>query len=443
VGSVAADYLWVGDLHSVTRVPGLFAQLGVFVGVPALLTMIRGRRRVAAASRRSRLLWELEERVKELTLLHRATSLLQEEQDLEPRLRELVRLIPAAWQFPDILEARITIGDLVVTTPRFRVTPWIQRAEFPTRSGRRGVLEVAYIEAPPIVTEVMFLPEERHLIDSLARLLTSHFERAHREEERLDLARAQTSRIEAEAANRMKDAFLATVSHELRRPLTAMLGWARMLRGEHPVDTARGLEVIERSANIQLRLIEDLLDLSRTGNGQLEMKSSHVNLNRILRNVADAARPVALDRHVQVITNVAKEDTSVMGDGMRIQQIVENLVANAIKFTPSGGRVTMTLEHSGQDVEIHVADTGIGIAPTLLPQIFEPFWQADASTSPSREGLGLGLSIVRSLVELHGGTIQAHSEGSGCGTRMIVRLPLAPAATTQAVAGQRRTGRTP
>jgi signal transduction histidine kinase len=374
---------------------------------------------------RERLLSELGERVKELTLLHRATSLLQEDRNLEALLREFVRLIPAAWQFPHLLEARVTVGDLAVATPRFRVTPWIQRVEFPIPSGHPGVLEVVYLEAPPVTAGEPFLPEERSLIDSLGRLLTSHFDRTRRVEERFELARAQASRSEAEAANRMKDAFLATVSHELRRPLTAMLGWTRMLRRKDPVDTARALEVIERSASIQLRLIEDLLDLSRTASGQLGVTFTRINLNDILRHVADAARPAASDRQVEVIANVNGDDTSVLGDALRMQQIVGNLVGNAIKFTPSGGTVTMTLEHRGRDAEIQVTDTGIGIAPVLLPQIFEPFWQADVSSAPSRQGLGLGLSIVRRLVELHGGSIQAHSEGFGRGTRVTVRLPLA------------------
>jgi signal transduction histidine kinase len=221
------------------------------------------------------------------------------------------------------------------------------------------------------------------------------------------------------------------VSHELRRPLTAMLGWTRMLREGNTVDSARGFEVIERNANIQLRLIEELMDLSRTATGQLGVTFALVNLNGILRNVADAAKPAASDRHVEIIAIVGADDIPVRGDSIRLQQIFGNLVGNALKFTPRGGRVTITLERSGQDAQIVVADTGVGIDPALLPRIFERFWQADPSTSPSREGLGLGLSIVRRLVELHGGTIEAHSIGPGSGTRMTVRLPLAPEAVNR------------
>jgi hypothetical protein len=159
-------------------------------------------------------------------------------------------------------------------------------------------------------------------MDSLASLLASYFERVHRIEEHLELARAQAAQIEAEAANRMKDAFLATVSHELRRPLTAMLGWTRMLREGQTDDSARGLEVIERNARIQLRLIEELLDLSRTATGQLGVAFSLVNLNVILRNVADAARPAAADRQVEVVTRFDRDDVPVWGDGMRLQQVL-------------------------------------------------------------------------------------------------------------------------
>lgn len=388
------------------------------------MTSIRRSSIRTSAARRNRLLWELQERVKELTLLHRATSLLQEDKDRETLLRELVGVLPTAWQFPELLEARITAANLVISTPRFRVTSWIQRAEFPVHGAPPGLLEVAYIEAPPVGIDAPFLLEEQRLVNSLASLLAAYFERAHRIEERLELARAQASRTEAEAANRAKDAFLATVSHELRRPLTAMLGWTRMLREGTAIDSTRALQVIERSANIQLRLIDELMDLSRTMTGQLGTSFAPIDLNMILRNVADAATPAASDRQVEILATLSGEETPVIGDGMRLQQIFGNLVGNAIKFTPAGGRVTITLRRSQKHAQVVVADTGVGINPALLPRIFERFWQADPSTSPAREGLGLGLSIVRRLVELHGGTIAAHSAGSGSGTRITVTLPL-------------------
>jgi signal transduction histidine kinase len=388
------------------------------------VTSIRASRTRAQAARRHRLLWELHERVKELTLLHRATSLLQEAKSLKTLLHELVALLSAGWQFPELLEARITVGDLMVSTPRFRDTRWAQRAEFPIHGAPPGRLEVVYREPPPIEAQDPFLSEERSLIVSLAKLLGSCVDRAHRIEERLELTRAQALWTEAETANRMKDAFLATVSHELRRPLTAMLGWARMLRESHTGDTTRGLEVIERNANMQLRLIEELLDLSRTATGQLGVTFSAVNLAGIVRNVAEAVKPIALERHLALVTTCSAGSTQVRGDAVRLQQIVGNLVANAIKFTPEGGRITISLARSARYAKIAVADTGIGIDAALLPHIFDRCWQADASASRSREGLGLGLSIARRLVELHGGRIDAHSGGEGLGTRITVRLPL-------------------
>jgi signal transduction histidine kinase len=424
-GAVAAEYLVMGGLHAVGTYPELLAQLTVFVAVAAIATSIRASRTRAAAFRRDRLLWELEERVKELTLLHRATTLLQEDKDLKTLLRQLVALLPAGWQFPEILDARITVGDLVVLTPEFRTTPWMQRAEFPRHNAPSGVLEVVYREAVPDCADEPFLPEERRLLDSLASLLASYFERVHRAEERLELARAQAAQSEAQAANRMKDAFLATVSHELRRPLTAMLGWTRMLRQGHADASARGLEVIERNARIQLHLIDELLDVSRTATGQLGVAFSVVDLDVVVRHAADTARPAAAAREVRIVTTLGADDAPVLGDGIRLQQIVGNLVANAIKFTPPGGLVTITRERSGQEACVVVADTGIGIDPAVLPHIFERYWQADPSAPPAREGLGIGLFIVRRLVELHGGTIHAESAGSGSGTRMTVSLPLA------------------
>ena len=423
-GAIVAEFLGMRGLSSLVRDPGLLAEFGICVVVAAVVASIRRQRIRVTTGRRNRLLRELGERVKELTLLHRVTQLLQEEKDLETLLREFVALLPAGWQFPEITEARIMVGDLIVTTPGFRVTPWIQRAEFPVPQGPSGVIEIVYLSPPPVAAEDAFLPEERNLIGSLANLLGSHFERTRRAEERLELTRAQASQTEAEAANRMKDAFLATVSHELRRPLTAISGWTRMLREGGTKDTARGLDVIERNADIQLRLIEELLDLSRAATGQLGVRLSLVNLNAILQNVEDAAIPTASKRNVEVITSLPSEEATIRGDGIRLQQVFGNLVGNAIKFTPSGGRVTITLGHSDRHIQVEIADTGIGIDPASLPTIFAPFWQADPSTEGSREGLGLGLAIVRRLVQLHGGTIEAHSAGHGHGTRMIVRLPM-------------------
>lgn len=216
---------------------------------------------------------------------------------------------------------------------------------------------------------------------------------------------------------------LAAVSHELRRPLTAILGWTRMLRSGHSTDVARALEVIERSANQQRLLIEELLDLSRTTPQEQVVSFAAIDMNDVLRNVIDAAQPAAADKKLQLVHEPAGHPLIVRGDARRLQQIFGNLVANAIKFTPEGGRITVSSSCLGCDAVIEVADTGVGIDPADVSRIFEPFWQADARRL-SREGLGLGLAIVQRFVELHGGAIEPRSAGSGNGTRMVVRLPL-------------------
>jgi signal transduction histidine kinase len=427
-GAVAAEYLVMGGMRGVGTYPELLSQLAIFVALAAVVTSIRRSSIQTSAAKRKRLLWELQERVKELTLLHRATSLLQEETNRETLLRELVGLLPAAWQFPELLEARITVSNLVVSTPRFRPTPWLQQSEFPIHGAPPGVLEVVYVDAPPVETDGPFLPEEQTLLDSLATLLAAYFERAHRIEERLGAGTRAGVTNRGGGGQQGERRLPGDGVTRLRRPLTAMLGWTHMLREGSAVDSARALEVIERNATIQLRLIEELMDLSRAATGHLAVTFALVNLNAILRNVVDSAKPAASERDVEIIAMLADDDITVRGDGIRVQQIFGNLVGNAIKFTPAGGRVTITSERSPEHAQIIVADTGVGIEPELLGRVFETFWQADPATSSSREGLGLGLSIVRRLVELHGGTIEAHSAGNGAGTRMAVRLPLAPGA---------------
>jgi signal transduction histidine kinase len=424
IGVAAGESVFVGNLQSLAVDLRLFAQFVILVAVAASLASASGRRAREAAAAKERLLFTLGERVKELTVLHEATRLLHGEGEMRTLLRQFLALIPQGWQFPGIAEARITVGDIDVATAGFQVTPWGQRADFPAGTAGKGAVEVVYRERPPTGAADPFLPEERTLIDSLATLLASHFDRLDRVEERLALARAEASRSEAEAANRAKDAFLGTVSHELRRPLTAILGWIRMLRTSNAGDLARGLDVIERSANNQLRMINELLDVTRIASGHMVVAHSIVNVNDIVRNVIDAVTPAATERRLELAVAVPPDPTLVYGDALRLQQVVGNLVANALKFTPEGGRIAVTIRHAAEAAQIEVADTGMGIAPSMLPRMFEPFWQADASAPKSREGLGLGLSIVRRLVELHFGTIEAHSDGPGSGTRIVVTLPL-------------------
>ncbi|NDJ23336.1 response regulator [Nostoc sp. B(2019)] len=259
-------------------------------------------------------------------------------------------------------------------------------------------------------------------------------ERKQAEEVRAQVIREQTARAEAEAANRMKDEFLAVLSHELRTPLTSMLGWSKILRSKKLDEkaTARALEAIERNATSQVQLIEDILDVSRIIRGQLRLNICAVNLVTVTEAALEAVRPLAETKGIQLNTILDTSIGSVFGDSARLQQVVWNLLTNAIKFTPKGGKVEVTLSMvSSQEqlttiksAQIQVIDTGIGISQEFLPKVFERFRQADSTTTRSHNGLGLGLAIVRHLVELHKGTISAESPGTGQGATFTVTLPL-------------------
>lgn len=238
---------------------------------------------------------------------------------------------------------------------------------------------------------------------------------------------ADAARAEAERANRMKDEFLATLSHELRTPLNAMLGWARLLRSDN-LDTETQLEAveaIERNAMAQSQLIEDLLDVSRIISGKLHLNVRPVDLPAVIAAAIDTVRHAADAKQILLERRIAPSSRVVLGDATRLQQVVWNLLANAIKFTPHAGRVTIRLDWTDTHAQITVSDTGKGISPEFLPHVFERFSQADASSTRVHGGLGLGLAIVRHIVEAHGGAIDAHSAGEGQGATFTVQLPLA------------------
>lgn len=239
--------------------------------------------------------------------------------------------------------------------------------------------------------------------------------------------RIDASRRTAEQASRAKDEFLSTLSHELRTPLNAIVGWSALLTsGAVPVDQReRAFETIERNARIQARLVEDLLDLSRIEQGKLVLSVGPVEMVRVVESAVDAVRPAADAKGVR-LQPVLDSHATIVGDPDRLQQIVWNLLSNSIKFTPRGGRVQVQLRREESYVEVTVADTGQGIDPDFLPLVFERFRQGDGSFTRRAGGLGLGLAIVRSLVELHGGTVMAESEGMGRGAAFVVRLPTAP-----------------
>ncbi len=251
-------------------------------------------------------------------------------------------------------------------------------------------------------------------------------ERKHAEEERrLLLASAQAARAEADAANGIKDQFLATVSHELRTPLSAILGWAQLVVSGKldEQESKRAVETILRNARAQREIIDDLLDISRIITGKLRLDIRPVEMDRMIEAVVEGVRPAADARNISLETTIAPQISPISGDPDRLQQIVWNLLSNAIKFTPEGGRVEVRLEHSECQVEITISDTGQGIDPELLLHVFDRFRQFDSSSRRRHGGLGLGLSIVRQLVELHGGTVTAESPGAGAGTTFKVMLP--------------------
>ncbi|MBD2069997.1 PAS domain S-box protein [Leptolyngbya sp. FACHB-671] len=241
------------------------------------------------------------------------------------------------------------------------------------------------------------------------------------------LQREQAARAEAESANRVKDEFLAVLSHELRSPLNPILGWSRLLQDGKLDETKakHALATIERNAKLQAELIEDLLDVSRILRGKLSLAVSPVNLAATIRAAIETVRLAAEAKSIRIESDLAPT-TQAAGDATRLQQVMWNLLSNAVKFTPPGGLVKVRLEQveSDREAQITITDTGKGIDPSFLPYIFDYFRQADSATTRQFGGLGLGLAIVRHLIELHGGTIQAESKGEGLGATFIVRLPL-------------------
>lgn len=261
---------------------------------------------------------------------------------------------------------------------------------------------------------------ELHLAEEIGRRVAMAIDHYHL----FDLANRERAR--AEEANRAKDEFLAMVSHELRTPLNAILGWARMLKSGALDTEKRGkaIDTIERSARVQAQLIDDLLDVSRIITGKLRVDLDVVDLPRVVVAAVDTVRPTADAKEVGLQLSIEPGAGAISGDPNRLQQVVWNLVHNAVKFTHKGGNVSVTLRRRDDHAEVLVEDTGQGIAREFLPHVFERFRQADGGTTRRKGGLGLGLAIVRHLVELHGGDVSADSQGEGAGSTFSVRLPV-------------------
>jgi len=327
------------------------------------------------------------------------------------------------------------------------------RLTFATRAGLRSGAAFPIIAHREVIAVMEFFSTEiqvldRELLDTFMTIghqMGQYMERTHAQEalarSEIQLRSLVASEIEArrqaEAASRMKDEFLAILSHELRTPLTAVFGWVQMLqsRALDPSMRRRALEVIDRNMRVQAQLIDDLLNLSQIITGKLQISREMVDVLQLVRTTVETIRPSADVKHITLQLESEVATATLSADPARLQQIVWNLLSNAVKFTSQGGNVSVAVRQVGDGLQIVVADTGEGISPQFLPQVFDRFSQADASTTRRHGGLGLGLALVRQLVELHGGTIVAHSAGINKGSTFTVTLPLAGEAPRSADAG--------
>ncbi|HEX7335519.1 MAG TPA: ATP-binding protein [Pyrinomonadaceae bacterium] len=261
-------------------------------------------------------------------------------------------------------------------------------------------------------------------VEELSKYITD-LQRSEEAREQL-LVRAERARADAEAANRIKDEFLATLSHELRTPLTSLLGWSSVLREARRDEKVlnQGLEAIDRNARVQAQLIDDLLDVSRIVSGKLNLDVRPLDITSVTRAAINVVRPAADAKGIVLDYWAEPGLGAICADSARLHQIIWNLLSNAVKFTPNGGRINVRVEQDGSDARVTVKDTGQGIEPEFLPRVFDRFRQADSSTTRSFGGLGLGLAIVRHLVELHGGTVSAESDGVNQGATFLATFPL-------------------
>jgi signal transduction histidine kinase len=295
------------------------------------------------------------------------------------------------------------------------------------RALRASVLRLWRESDPtPDLGDVDDLTRFNETIDqSIAHAAGSHVQRVERDRA-LALASEQASRKEAEAANRANDMFLTLLSHEMRTPLNAIGLWLSILRQENAGEKhfQEGLDVIERNTRAQVKLIDDVLEMSRIASGKLRMEISACELADVITAGVNAVRPAAEAGGITINVQLDPSASAALCDRVRIQQVVSNLVSNAVKFTPRGGRVDVTLSRDQSSTQIQVSDDGQGISAELLPLVFDRFRQADSSTRRRFGGLGLGLSIVKRVVEAHGGTVEATSPGEGRGSTFSVRLPI-------------------
>ena len=319
--------------------------------------------------------------------------------------------------------------------PDVATDPNFSRAPSAADAGLRGAFGFPILLGDEVVGVMEFFSQETRQPDQdLSDMIASvgfqigQFHERKRAEEKLAhlLVRERAARADAEKANRLKDEFLATLSHELRTPLNAVIGWSRMLKSGRldPESSLHAMEVIERNAWAQKQIIEDILDVSRVITGKLQLHLAPVDLVSVVGAALDAVRPALEAKDIRVETDYQEGARVIAGDADRLQQVVWNLVSNASKFTPAGGTVAIRISQDDKYAAVQISDTGPGIAPEFLPHVFERFRQADGSTTRTHGGLGLGLAIVRHLVELHGGIIGVENVTPGSGAAFTVKLPL-------------------
>jgi signal transduction histidine kinase len=465
LAALVVDYFFIPPTSGIELSVDNAVRTGIFVAVALLISWIDAARKRAEAELRRQAMQQAA--VAELGqhalwgtnlagLTDRAVSILARSLDAEsaalweyhPESEALAVRSSAGWTAEFLEEATadaksesmlsralfstepVVVGH-TATDPRLAEPPHLRReargcvsVAVAGRGEPFGVLS-AYTDSPR-----GFTGEDVHFVRSVANVLSAAVERARGEEERSWLLRGEReARREAEEASRAKDEFLAMVSHELRTPLGVITGWAKLLRegGVDEQTSARALEMIERNALLQKRLIEDLIDVSRIIAGKLRIDSRLTELPPIIEDAIAAVTLSAKTKGIRIDVECGRESGVVLGDPERLQQVVWNLLSNAVKFTPEGGRVGVRVERSGASAQITVSDTGRGLSADLLPHVFERFRQGDSAGAGRCQGLGLGLSIVRHLVEAHGGTAEAESAGEGRGATFRVRLPLAPA----------------
>ncbi|BAC88575.1 hybrid sensor histidine kinase/response regulator [Gloeobacter violaceus] len=321
---------------------------------------------------------------------------------------------------------KMTCFDVVAPADRPLLAEALERVQQSQRSERLEVAFLAMGGREIAVEGSLNCQFDKGVPQAIRCIFRDITERRQAEQVRVEILREQVARQQAEEASRMKDEFLAMVSHELRTPLNSILGWAQLLRARRIDEKAAtgALESIERNARMQNRLIEDLLDISRVVTGQMRLELQPLELSGVIASAVEAVQPAAAVKQIQLRCRIDAAVGPVLGDVDRLHQIAWNLLANAVKFTPQGGTVEVDLAQGEIHAQLVVRDNGIGISPAFLDQIFERFRQADSTSTRVHGGLGLGLSIVRHLVELHGGTAAAESAGKGQGATFTVRLPL-------------------